>query len=156
MTYRTIGTRRIRRRFRFLPAVTIVFLLAGCFGDGGSSDSAPTSGSAGDSNSVAGNQVERFSDGRTFLVNPGAEATHEMVSAMIQLRPGDTLEFGCGFFELKHGLLMKTASQSTPTSTRTRPAITTPTSSTTRASANCPSGAPASMTTTCLPTARLT
>ncbi len=88
-------------------ALAATFLLSGCFGGSGSSDSTPTSESADDNSSVAGNQVERFSDGRTFLVNPGPEATHEMVSAMIQLRPGDTLEFGCGFFELKHGLLIQ-------------------------------------------------
>ncbi|MDX1587328.1 MAG: parallel beta-helix domain-containing protein [Oleiphilaceae bacterium] len=57
--------------------------------------------------SVATGHPPRFSDGRVFTVAPGPDATRDMVEAMIQLRPGDVLEFTCGFFDLKHGLLIQ-------------------------------------------------
>lgn len=38
--------------------------------------------------------------GRKFLIKPNATATSDMVSAMIQAAPGDTIEFDCGYFEL--------------------------------------------------------
>ena len=46
-------------------------------------------------------------DGRVFTVSPGPNATQEMLDAMVQLLPGDVLEFGCGFFELDRGLLLQ-------------------------------------------------
>jgi len=48
-----------------------------------------------------------LSEGRVFKVEPSRSATQNMVDAMIQLKPGDTLEFGCGFFELDQGLLIQ-------------------------------------------------
>ncbi len=39
-------------------------------------------------------------EGRTFLIEPGADATTDMVAAMIQAAPGDVIEFACGYFEL--------------------------------------------------------
>src|SRR5699024_2597424 len=47
------------------------------------------------------------SEGRVFKITRGASATRDMVNAMIQLKPGDTLEFDCGFFELDQGLLIQ-------------------------------------------------
>jgi len=78
--------------------------MAGCFGGSGGSDkpSAKAENPKDDQE-----LVDRFSEGRTFTVNPGEFATDDMVTAMIQLRPGDTLEFGCGYFELYHGLLIQ-------------------------------------------------
>ena len=38
--------------------------------------------------------------GRTFLIEPGATATTDMIAAMIQALPGDTIQFGCGYFDL--------------------------------------------------------
>lgn len=38
--------------------------------------------------------------GRKFLIKPGANATSDMVAAMIQAAPGDVIEFDCGFFDL--------------------------------------------------------
>lgn len=38
--------------------------------------------------------------GRKFFIKPGANATSDMVSAMIQAAPGDVIEFDCGYFEL--------------------------------------------------------
>ncbi|QBM17764.1 hypothetical protein MARI_18850 [Marinobacter sp. JH2] len=84
--------------------MTAVLSMAGCFGGSGGSDKPSTK-----ADSPIGEQelVDRFSEGRTFTVNPGEFATDDMVTAMIQLRPGDTLEFGCGYFELYHGLLIQ-------------------------------------------------
>ncbi|UWN48520.1 hypothetical protein ASALC70_00703 [Alcanivorax sp. ALC70] len=50
---------------------------------------------------------DRFTEGRTFRVEPGPDATADMVDAMIRLKPRDTLEFGCGYFELDEGLLIQ-------------------------------------------------
>ncbi len=44
------------------------------------------------------------SQGRVFVIQPGPDATEKMVQAMVQMRPGDVLEFGCGYFELKTSL----------------------------------------------------
>ena len=38
--------------------------------------------------------------GRTFTIQPGDSATTDMTVAMVQAAPGDTIEFGCGYFEL--------------------------------------------------------
>lgn len=42
--------------------------------------------------------------GRVFHVTPGDAATGEMVAAMVQAAPGDTIEFACGYFELSSSL----------------------------------------------------
>lgn len=42
--------------------------------------------------------------GRTFTIAPGPSATSDMVLAMISARPGDTIEFEKGYFELSSGL----------------------------------------------------
>lgn len=42
----------------------------------------------------------RSGKGRTFFITPGDDATQKMQEAMIQLLPGDTLQFDCGFFDL--------------------------------------------------------
>ncbi|WP_375177408.1 parallel beta-helix domain-containing protein [Marinobacter mobilis] len=84
-------------------------LLSGC--SGGGSD-APAASDRDNNQAVAGDQtakgpVDRFSDGRIFTINPGTGATNDMVAAMIQMRPGDVMSFGCGFFELDQGLLLQ-------------------------------------------------
>src|SRR3569623_475920 len=58
-------------------------LLAAC--SGGSPDGS-SSGSSG--------------SGRTFLIKPGPNATTDMVAAMVQAAPGDTIQFDCGYYEL--------------------------------------------------------
>ena len=65
----------------------IALILSGC------GSSSPMF-SGGDSNNA----------GRVFTVNPGPNASAEMVAAMVDLRPGDTLAFGCGYFELDSGI----------------------------------------------------
>lgn len=42
--------------------------------------------------------------GHTYFIAPGAGATAKMVEAMVAAVPGDTIEFGCGFFDLTQTL----------------------------------------------------
>lgn len=66
-------------------AASLVLALAACGGDGGSGSAA------------AGGE------GRVFRIAPGPNASTEMVVAMVQARPRDVIEFGCGYFELNTG-----------------------------------------------------
>lgn len=68
--------------------------LAGCLSSGGSDTPSTTPGTV----------TPAESNGRVFLISPGANATEEMVKAMVQLKPKDTLRFECGFFELNTGI----------------------------------------------------
>ena len=84
--------------------------LAGC--NESSKSSQPAGQEAGDSQQSPGGNTGPVTPpvgatGRTFHVAPGPQATADMVTAMIQLRPGDTLEFGCGFFDIDQGLLIQ-------------------------------------------------
>lgn len=89
-------------RFSFSAAMLAasVSLLSACGGGGGSGSRSGNDG--GDTD-----PPPQFSEGRMFEIQPGPNATTEMVAAMIQLRPKDTLAFGCGFFELDQGLLIQ-------------------------------------------------
>ena len=92
--------------------------LTGC---GGSDSSSPTTsntptgntgdngGDNGDNNGGEDNDGETPPDtvGRIFLISPGDNATDDMINAMVQLRPKDTLQFECGYFELDQGLLIQ-------------------------------------------------
>jgi uncharacterized repeat protein (TIGR03806 family) len=69
-------------------AALAVFGLAAC----GGSSSAPVSGGGGST-----------PQGRLFKIEPGTDATGDMVAAMVDARPGDVIEFGCGFFDLATG-----------------------------------------------------
>lgn len=42
--------------------------------------------------------------GKSYVINPGPNATAEMIAAMVTVIPGDTIEFGCGFFNLTSSL----------------------------------------------------
>ncbi len=46
------------------------------------------------------------SGAKVFLIEPGPseEITSAMLTAIVQARPGDTIEFGCGYFDLAAGL----------------------------------------------------
>ncbi|KAA1174357.1 hypothetical protein FWJ25_08960 [Marinobacter salinexigens] len=92
----------------FRPALLAISLalplFSGCLGGSGGEETSTTQPATPSTTSPS---QQRFSEGRVFRVEPGDTATTEMINAMIQLRPGDTLEFGCGFFELEHGLLIQ-------------------------------------------------
>ncbi|MEQ9735961.1 MAG: hypothetical protein RLN67_01960, partial [Algiphilus sp.] len=74
-------------------------LVAGC----GSSD-APSTGPAGDGN--GGGNGGGVAPGRTLSVPIGANATQEAIEAFIRARPGDTIRFDCGFYDLTSTLLL--------------------------------------------------
>jgi parallel beta-helix repeat protein len=82
-------------RSTLLPAALgSVLLLAGCGGGSGSpgvTDPGPIGGGEPPS-------------GRLFKIETGPDASAQMVAAMVDARPGDVIEFGCGYFELETGL----------------------------------------------------
>lgn len=82
-----------------LAATLCLPLLAACGGSGDGSGST-TGGTTGGTPPGSGST----GDGRVFKIQPGANATSEMIGAMIQAAPGDVIEFGCGFFELSAAL----------------------------------------------------
>ncbi|RZO83188.1 MAG: hypothetical protein EVA65_15155 [Oceanococcus sp.] len=43
-------------------------------------------------------------EGRVFVIEPGVNATADMVEAMVQVKPKDVIEFAEGYFELTTGL----------------------------------------------------
>jgi len=77
---------------RALQAVLLslsTLVLGACLSSGGDD---PTNTAGGGS---VINPAE--SNGRVFLIQPGPNATEEMVKAMVQLKPKDILRFDCGF-----------------------------------------------------------
>jgi uncharacterized repeat protein (TIGR03806 family) len=96
-------------RLRWLLAGLLVVAMAGCGSDdkddddggtGGTGGSAGTGGSGG----TGGTGGSGTQTGRTFTIQPNANATRDMVNAMIQAAPGDIIEFKEGFFELSSTL----------------------------------------------------
>ena len=73
--------------------------IAGMFTGGGSSSSSGGTTLPGTPTTPTPTGI-----GRTFLIKPGATATDDMVGAMIQAAPGDTIQFDCGYFELTNSL----------------------------------------------------
>ena len=120
---------------RFWPAIAlaVTLVLTACGGDGGGSSPANNSATpnnpdnGGDGGDDGGDGEDDGGDGgddggdggdggdttppdtvgRTFLISPGEDATEDMVNAMVQLRPKDTLQFECGYFELDQGILIQ-------------------------------------------------
>ena len=84
-----------------------VLALTACGGGGGSGGGGNDGGPEPTPNQPDEEVPDRFTEGRTFRVEPGPDATADMVDAMIQLKPRDTLEFGCGYFDLDQGLLIQ-------------------------------------------------
>jgi parallel beta-helix repeat protein len=82
--------------------------LAGCNDDDTNVDMA-TSGSSSpdDGNGSDGDGNEDVAEPRTFKIEPGKSATNDAVAAFFEAAPGDTIEFGCGFFEFSTGLVMQ-------------------------------------------------
>lgn len=108
-------------KIRIFPLLILVLMLGGCGGssssssgssggdapiDGGGDNAGGGGGSAGgdggDSGGGAGGGGEAV--GRVFTVQPGPNATDEMLLAMVSARPGDTIEFAAGYFELASGI----------------------------------------------------
>ncbi|MEY1662462.1 parallel beta-helix domain-containing protein [Isoalcanivorax beigongshangi] len=83
-------------------SLAAALLVTGCGGDEGRARPA-----TGPDTTPPTTTPEPSTPGRTFTIQPGANATADMVNAMVQLRPGDTLAFACGFFDLTQSLLVQ-------------------------------------------------
>ncbi|MFC4253503.1 parallel beta-helix domain-containing protein [Sinimarinibacterium flocculans] len=81
----------------WVSALAMVLTLAAC--GGGSSSDAPGPGPG-----PGPTPGPEPGEGRTFVIEPNADATTDMIAAMIQALPGDVIEFGCGYFELSSAL----------------------------------------------------
>ncbi|MGB1580388.1 MAG: hypothetical protein ACPHER_02645, partial [Nevskiales bacterium] len=79
-------TEREMNLVRLITAAMALLLLAACSNNGSNDD---------DSSRTVG---------RTFVIQPGPNATTEMVEAMIDAKPGDVIEFAAGYFELSSGI----------------------------------------------------
>ena len=82
-----------------LVVLVLALALVGC---GGSSGSSKKSGGTPD---AGGNpDTGEVAQGRTFLIQPGPNASNDMLLAMIEVKPKDVIEFGEGYFELTSGI----------------------------------------------------
>ena len=72
----------------FAPLLLLSALLLGCQG--------------GNTPATTDNPAQAA--GRLFLIEPGPNATTEMVLASIDAKPGDVIEFAAGYFELDSGI----------------------------------------------------
>ena len=61
-------------------------------------------GGGGSSGSGSNNGGGSGGKGRTYLIKPDANATRDMIAAMVQAAPGDVIQFDCGYFELTSSL----------------------------------------------------
>lgn len=75
--------------FRGLFITLTIFLFAACNGAGRGEPGSGVGGSG---------------EGRVFIIEPGENATQDMVAAMVQVKPKDVIEFTEGYFELSTGL----------------------------------------------------
>ncbi|MFT6578706.1 MAG: hypothetical protein ACJAW0_001144, partial [Zhongshania sp.] len=82
---------------RELLRVTLIALILGLVACGGGSSSKSTSS---ESNPDTGDVAQ----GRTFFIEPGPNASTEMLLAMIEVKPKDVIEFAEGYFELTSGI----------------------------------------------------
>lgn len=84
----------VTSRSKLLPAALAALLLSACGSDN------PTATAVGPGPDPGGTPTT----GRTFVIQPGPNATEDMKEAMIQAAPKDVIQFGCGFFELSSTL----------------------------------------------------
>lgn len=77
-------------------------------GGSGSSTGASTGASTGSSTggSSTGGDDGIGTSGRVFRIKPDSTATAAMTAAMVNVLPGDTIQFDCGYFDLSQTLLI--------------------------------------------------
>lgn len=96
----------MRNRRTLFLALIAALMLAACGGSGDSGSSAADPGIPGGSSNSEGNS-EGSTAGRVFTILPTAEnPTEEARIAFIKAGLGDTIKFGCGFFNIKDTLLL--------------------------------------------------
>ncbi|MBQ0794486.1 MAG: right-handed parallel beta-helix repeat-containing protein [Zhongshania sp.] len=90
---------------RELIRLTLMVAILGLVACGGSSNNSSSAGTPGTENPDTGNpDPDDTSLGRTFVIQPGADATNQMLLAMIEVKPKDVIEFAEGYFELTSGI----------------------------------------------------
>ncbi|MES1943974.1 hypothetical protein PC39_07664 [Salinisphaera sp. PC39] len=87
-----------KRVWFFALALAGSAALSACGGSSGGGSSSDNAGDDGSSGEVPA--------GRTFQIEPGPDATEDALTRFIDARPGDTIEFGCGFFQIDSTLLL--------------------------------------------------
>ena len=88
---------------RELIRLTLMVAILGLVACGGSSSNSSSAGTPATENPDTGNPGDA-SLGRTFVIQPGADATQQMLVAMIEVKPKDVIEFAEGYFELTSGI----------------------------------------------------
>ncbi|WP_286694704.1 parallel beta-helix domain-containing protein [Spongiibacter sp. UBA1325] len=63
-----------------------------------------SSSGSGNNSASGGSEPGDVSQGRVFFIQPGPDATTDMVLAMIEAKPKDVIEFAEGYFELTSGI----------------------------------------------------
>jgi parallel beta-helix repeat protein len=88
-------------KFKTLTVLACSLLLAtACSNDKISSNSRGSSPTIDDDNPLY--DVEP----RQIFISPGPDATLNALAAFVSVRPGDTIEFGCGYFDIESTLLL--------------------------------------------------
>jgi uncharacterized repeat protein (TIGR03806 family) len=89
-----------------LPVLACCLFLTACniTGDTSSTDSINTD--SPDKNTPGDDATDYKVEARKILINPGPDATLEALAAFVSVRPGDTIEFGCGYFDIESTLLL--------------------------------------------------
>lgn len=88
----------MREFLRIVALCAAAAALPACNGSSSSGDAGGGSTAPGDGSDAVG---------RVFTIEPGDNTTDEALAAFFQAGPGDTIEFGCGFFEFSTGLVMQ-------------------------------------------------
>lgn len=93
----------MRKQLNGLGVVVWAVMVAACGGGGGSAGGGGGSQPGDDNPQPPDDGVV---EGREFLIEPGETATFDAVEAFISARPGDTIRFDCGFFNIDQTLLL--------------------------------------------------
>ena len=80
---------------RYVPIALLSLVLAACGGGGGGGEG----GGSG--------------KGRVYKIEPGPNATRDMIAASVSVGPKDVIEFGCGYFDFTSGLLLQNTEEIT-------------------------------------------
>ncbi|MAA74077.1 MAG: hypothetical protein CMN28_05170 [Salinisphaeraceae bacterium] len=101
---------RIHPRKSTILALACLFALSGCGGGGGGSSSGSIPGGSPDQPDTGGETGgETGGDttaGRVFSIEPGENASRDALVAAVDARPGDVIEFACGFYDMQSTMLI--------------------------------------------------
>lgn len=97
--------------FQFALALVLTAGLSACGGSNGSFNSGAGSSASSSSGSSPGGTTGGGGGGsapasRTVTISPGPDATLNALNAFVDARPGDVIQFECGFFDLTQTMLL--------------------------------------------------